>query len=723
MPAPRLGDNSESAAARSSTGFTDVSETFETLAELTATLFRCDAVAFFIWDHAAERLSPAWHHGFSPRAAAAFAKLSVRRAAAWARLLQRPNALIATPKAGGSRQAVAWRDWRAVYASPLRHAGRLHGAMCLCYRSATAPERIPNRAALRAWSASAALAVSLAQLAEHERGAGAQAIALSENLRDLTAPIELREMLGRLAQRALNTEGLRACGVLLRDAAAHTLRVAALAGASADFVAVATARDFPDQLLKFPPRGYIVIRPDVIARFMPVDPVSENIGRTLVVPVMHGAEIAGAVCLVAAQPERVFTSQQIHWARGLAEQAAVVIETGRLYQRARMLSEVAAAPPYPFDRDAYLVEVARRVRSVLGTPACSAWLWEPADATMRLSARSAAESLRPPGRGHRRLPISAFTPWTPHTKHAAVRLALRSRSRLTGWVGATHAHLVPIATATRVFGALIAAEPEPRGDRGGFAQILAGIADVTALRLEQQALLDQAAERERELARHREREQLARDLHDTVLQTLTGIGLQLTALQRRDTAVGVAELAALEDTVRDQFRLVQAFLNRLRSAGAHAVDLRAEVQRLVDDCARRGRLRTQVTIRGAEAIAAPVASEISLIVREALANVEKHARAERAAIAIRARDGYIDVSVRDRGRGFPKAVMAGRYVRESALPWSIRERVAALFGRLQIDSTPGRGSVVRIRIPYHQPVVVEPPPYGVHSAHKVRRAS
>ncbi|HUI25455.1 MAG TPA: GAF domain-containing protein [Candidatus Kryptonia bacterium] len=726
MPAERLGATAQVAAARSTrTDFTDVGETLETLGELTTALFHCEAVAFFVWDHAAAQLRPAWQRGLSTRAATAFAKVAIRRGRGvqWDRLLVRPNIVVAMSRSARDPHAAVWREWPAVYASPLRHAGRLYGVVCLFFRGSTSLESIPNRVALRPWCAGAALAISLAQLAEHERGAVAHAMALSENLHELTAPLELREMLGRLSQRALETEGLRACAVILRDAATHRLRVAALAGASADFVALAVDKTFPDQLLpQFPRRGYVVLRPDVLAGFVPIDPGTDNVGRTLVVPVSHDSEIVAVLALVAPQRERTFSSEQIRWAQGLAEQVAVVIETGRLYQRARVLAEVAAAPSYPFDREGYLVEVAQRVRSLLGATVCTIWLWEPTSATMQLAARSASASPRR-GSGRPRLPVTDFTPRTAGAIREPLRLVLRRQSRLAVWLGGTVAQLAPIQTGARVFGALIAPEPQAHADRAGFANILAGIADVTALRLEQQALLDQAAGRERELARHREREQLARDLHDTVLQTLTGIGLQLTALQRRNTPVAGAELAALEDAVGEQFRLVQAFLARLRRATAHPTDLRAEVQQLVDDCTRQGRVRARATVSGVEVIAAPIASEIALIIREALANVEKHACANRAAVSIRARNGYIDINVHDSGRGFPAAMMTGRRVRDSSLPWSIRERVAALGGRLRIDSPRRKGTFVRIRVPYSRRVVVEAAPNAGHSAHRVRRTS
>jgi signal transduction histidine kinase len=94
-------------------------------------------------------------------------------------------------------------------------------------------------------------------------------------------------------------------------------------------------------------------------------------------------------------------------------------------------------------------------------------------------------------------------------------------------------------------------------------------------------------------------------------------------------------------------------------------------------------------------------SEIIQIVREALHNVQKHSRATRANVAAALVDGALEISIEDDGGGFP---FSGTYtLAELELlrlgPLSIRRRVRSLSGDIQLSSTPGRGSNLRVRIP------------------------
>ena len=95
------------------------------------------------------------------------------------------------------------------------------------------------------------------------------------------------------------------------------------------------------------------------------------------------------------------------------------------------------------------------------------------------------------------------------------------------------------------------------------------------------------------------------------------------------------------------------------------------------------------------------AREILQIVRESLHNVQKHSKASRVTVAIGKQDGYFEVSVADDGTGFP---FAGTYSLEELEllrlgPESIRRRVRGLSGEMLLESQPGKGSGVRVRIP------------------------
>jgi signal transduction histidine kinase len=84
--------------------------------------------------------------------------------------------------------------------------------------------------------------------------------------------------------------------------------------------------------------------------------------------------------------------------------------------------------------------------------------------------------------------------------------------------------------------------------------------------------------------------------------------------------------------------------------------------------------------------------------QEALANVVKHARASSATVRIAATDETVSMEVSDDGRGFDPAAVGPEHFGLR----SMRGRVADLRGRLQVMSTPGRGTVLRVEVPAHR---------------------
>ena len=92
--------------------------------------------------------------------------------------------------------------------------------------------------------------------------------------------------------------------------------------------------------------------------------------------------------------------------------------------------------------------------------------------------------------------------------------------------------------------------------------------------------------------------------------------------------------------------------------------------------------------------------ELLQIVREALHNVQKHSQASRVAVALNKRGEALEISVDDNGTGFP---FAGSYTLDELDvlrlgPVSIRRRVRALSGELNIDSRPGQGAALKVRV-------------------------
>lgn len=220
-------------------------------------------------------------------------------------------------------------------------------------------------------------------------------------------------------------------------------------------------------------------------------------------------------------------------------------------------------------------------------------------------------------------------------------------------------------------------------------------------------LRSELARRLRKAAAAEERVRLARDLHDGVLQTLTGTALKLQAAERlidREPAEARAVLGDVQHMIADEQRDLRFFIHELRPGQIGALDDGGGLAPALQELARRLESVWGVRLElssGVPAVAAsgPVRGEIYRIVQEAAVNAARHGQATRVIVEFALNDGRLSITVADNGHGFPfrgrmdhDALIAGRG------PRSLRERVVALGGTMDIESE-GAGSRLDIRVP------------------------
>ena len=201
-------------------------------------------------------------------------------------------------------------------------------------------------------------------------------------------------------------------------------------------------------------------------------------------------------------------------------------------------------------------------------------------------------------------------------------------------------------------------------------------------------------------AQEDERKRIARELHDDISQRLAAGAIEAGKGEQdlpaphpaRAAFAGLKEhLIALSDDVHRLSRqLHPAILDDLGLKDA----LRAECDRV----AERGRLA--VNFRCGQ-LPAGVPRDLALcvyrIAQEALRNAVKHAQADRVDLTLNADLEFLDLEVRDFGRGFDPA--AGRRQRGLGLA-SMEERVRLVGGELSISSSPGQGTSIQVRVPW-----------------------
>ncbi len=205
--------------------------------------------------------------------------------------------------------------------------------------------------------------------------------------------------------------------------------------------------------------------------------------------------------------------------------------------------------------------------------------------------------------------------------------------------------------------------------------------------------------RVRELALLEDRERIARDLHDTVIQRLFATGLRLQGAARLAERPEVADRVAgaiddLDLTVK-HLRMAIFGLEASRSA---AGGLRQRVLALATESSGALGFEPRVLFEGPVDTTAPeVATELLAVLREALANVARHAHARHVDVEV-VSDGDLLLVVTDDGRGLPRDLRpAGRGLA------NMQTRAAALGGSLQVRPAPAGGTTIEWRVPQTPP--------------------
>lgn len=212
--------------------------------------------------------------------------------------------------------------------------------------------------------------------------------------------------------------------------------------------------------------------------------------------------------------------------------------------------------------------------------------------------------------------------------------------------------------------------------------------------LEREELLNRAVS-----ASEHERRRIAQDLHDGVVQDLAGVSYSLAALARDPEEPNATELAAAADNVRASIEALRTLLVELYPPNLADEGLAAAVTDLL---ARARAVGLDATADTGGLVIEPsqeVARLIYRTVQEALRNVIAHAEARSVAVTVAVGDGLAWAEVADDGRGFDvaaaRAAAAGGHVGLLGITDLVRDA----GGRLDLTSSPGEGTTVRIEVP------------------------
>jgi signal transduction histidine kinase len=421
------------------------------------------------------------------------------------------------------------------------------------------------------------------------------------------------------------------------------------------------------------------------------------------VPIMLRGTAYGNLYLTEKAGGEEFTDEDQEIVTLLAGQAAVAIENARLYEataqwsaQLESLNEIGNAIATETDIDRLLDLVVRRLRELLGARIVTLLL-PVGDDELRFVAGA--------GEGVEEIVGSTM----PRATSKSGRVLDRGRSErsesvlddpevneITRRFGARTGLWVPLIARSRPIGLLAAHDKETPDGRftENDLRLAEAFASRAAIAVDLSQRIARDALRRVVEAQELERRRLARELHDETGQALTSILLGLAAIEER---VGTEAVAEVRELVVATLQDVRRLAVELRPRLLDDFGLVPALERLLETFGDQTGIVVEFESGavGAERLPAEVDTALYRIVQESLTNIVKHARASRVSVVLARKPNSVVVVIEDDGAGFdPKGV------REDGFGLAgMRERMALLEGRLEIESAEGSGTTLVAEVP------------------------
>jgi len=207
-------------------------------------------------------------------------------------------------------------------------------------------------------------------------------------------------------------------------------------------------------------------------------------------------------------------------------------------------------------------------------------------------------------------------------------------------------------------------------------------------------------------AQEEERKRVSRELHDEILQTLTGVNVHLATL-KKEAAVNPKglkrKIAATQRLVKRSVDIVHRFARELRPMLLDDLGLIPALHSYMRDVTKRTGLRIHFmsfTLGKVEELDNDKRTVLYRVAQEAITNVARHAQASRIEVRLQKLRGVISMEIKDNGRSFQaeRVLSAAQHKRLGLL--CMRERVEMVGGTFSIESEPGQGTSIRVEIPF-----------------------
>ena len=425
------------------------------------------------------------------------------------------------------------------------------------------------------------------------------------------------------------------------------------------------------------------------------------------IPLVDSARTVGVLRLVAGDGGR-FDSTAERLLQSIGSQVAVAVRTRQALQGILDRLDEAEALYQTGLEIASLSTVreiqeraVRGVRAIVGSDAAALCLANEDRSSLTLASISGPADAFRQARGDVTFP----GPATAGTPERFLWLRPGSRCPAVGDEYCVHHVSAPVLAGAVLIGHLCAAScgAEPPTERE--QTLLTGLANVTAIALANARL----RENEHHRAVREERERLAREMHDGVAQVLGYLHLKVQATRQALAQPGPnigkaqAELDDIAERAREGYVDVRETILGLRETISPAVGFTGTIRQYLRKLSQQSGFEVdlQTSKTPLPALAPNAEQQLLRVVQEALTNARKHSGLDRARVRLEKQPGEVLIVVEDDGKGFDPASVEREDSRSFGLK-IMRERVEKAGGSLEIDSTPGEGTRVRVRVAVSQ---------------------
>lgn len=425
------------------------------------------------------------------------------------------------------------------------------------------------------------------------------------------------------------------------------------------------------------------------------------------VPVVLEGRVIGNLYLTDKIGAHGFSPEDEEIVRLLATQAAIAVRNAELYEAERRRAEewktlfelgreVKASP----DLREILTSIVQRARRLLKADLAILMLLSD-DSTLEVTAH---DGVRTPAmqklrllseHGLQGLVLKTGGPVIV-TDYQSDRRLKNKPAGLVAEEGIVSAVSVPLAGKSRLLGTLTVGNRTRTTFTERHAELLEAFANWTVVAIETSQLYDQL----QSLALLEERERIGMDLHDSVIQSIYAIGLQLEdCIHRIDRSPQSVkeDLSRAIDGLNRAIRDIRSYIFDLRPRVSEVSDLPEAIRQLAEELRVNTLIDVQVeTNDRLDGLTQEQALAIFHVAQEALNNVGKHSKATTARVRLyRPQEETVALEVSDNGIGFDLQRVDS--VQKQGLR-NIRDRARSLGGEATLISAPGRGTTVRMQI-------------------------